>query len=169
MCVALSFLFGYLLSTRCVCPQLGRAFEAPIGHKTLLCGHMMLLALFIAYFLKKNYSLRQNILKNLRVWERSLTSVQIGVYLGLIEVGIWLGTDSVKELWRFAEKGRPDAALDFGVHRSVSSQEVNRSAQEWPDAETVNILRPVWRHPHVQSIEEDIVRTDQTLAASGQG
>ena len=53
MCVALSFLFGYLLSTRCVCPQIGRAFEAPIGHKTLLCDHMLLLAPFIAYFLKK--------------------------------------------------------------------------------------------------------------------
>ena len=57
MCVALSFLFGYLLSTRCVYPQIGRAFEAPIGHKTLLCGHMVLLAHFIEYFLKKNYSL----------------------------------------------------------------------------------------------------------------
>ena len=59
MCVALSFLFGYLLSTRCAYPQIGRAFEAPIGQKTLLCGHMMLLALFVAYFLKMNYSQRQ--------------------------------------------------------------------------------------------------------------
>ena len=64
MCVALLFLFYYLLSTRCVCPQLGRSFEAPIGHKTLLCGHMVLLSPFTAYFSKKNYSLRQNTLKN---------------------------------------------------------------------------------------------------------
>ena len=56
MCVALLFLFGYLLSTHCVYPQIGRAFEAPIGHKTLLCGHMVLLATFVVYFLKKNYS-----------------------------------------------------------------------------------------------------------------
>ena len=63
MCVALSFLFCYLLSTRCGCRQIGRAFEASIDHKTLLCDHMLLLASFIAYFLKKNYSLRQNILK----------------------------------------------------------------------------------------------------------
>ena len=42
---------------------------------------------FSAYFLKKKYYLRQNILKNLRVLERSLTSVPIGVYLSLIEVG----------------------------------------------------------------------------------
>jgi len=61
MCVALSFLFCYLLSTRCVYPQIGRVFHAPIGHKTLLCGHMVLLAPFIVYFLKRNYSLRQNI------------------------------------------------------------------------------------------------------------
>ena len=87
MCVALLFLFGYLLSTRCVCPLIGRTFDAPIDHKTLLCGHMVLLAPFIAYFLKRNYNLRQNILKNLRLSERSLTSVPIGVYLGLIEVG----------------------------------------------------------------------------------
>ena len=84
MCVALSFLFSYLLSTRYVYPQIGRAFEAPIGHKTLLCGHMMLLAPFVAYFLKNNYI-------NLRVWERSLISVSIGVYLGLIEVWDLIG------------------------------------------------------------------------------
>ena len=126
MCVALSFLFGYLLSTRCVYPQLGRTFEAPIGHKTLLCDHMLLLAPFIAYFLKKNYSLRQNTLKNLRVWERSLTSIPIGVYLGLIEVGTWLGTGSTKELWRFAGKEWPNAAPDSEVQRPVTSQEVNR-------------------------------------------
>ena len=52
MCVALSFLFGYLLSTHCVYPQIGRAFEAPIGHKTLLCDHMLLLALLLPIFLK---------------------------------------------------------------------------------------------------------------------
>jgi len=53
MCVALSFLFGYLLSTRCGYPQIGRAFEASIDHKTLLCDHMLLLAPFVAYFAKK--------------------------------------------------------------------------------------------------------------------
>ena len=80
---------------------------------------------FIAYFLKKNYSLRQNILKILRVWERSLTSVPIGIYLDLILVGTWLGTGNVKQLWRFAGKGSSDAALDTTVQRPVSSQEVN--------------------------------------------
>ena len=53
MCVAWLFLFGYLLSTRCVYQQIGRTFEAPIGCKTLLCGYMVLLAPFVAYFLKK--------------------------------------------------------------------------------------------------------------------
>ena len=80
---------------------------------------------FIAYFLKKNYSLRQNILKNLRVWERSLTSVPICVYLRLIGVGTWLGTGSTKDHWRFARKEWPDAAPDSVVQRPVSSQEVN--------------------------------------------
>ena len=75
----------------------------------------------IAYFLKKNYSPRQNILKNLRVWERSLISVPIGVYLDLIQVGTWLGTGSAKDSWRFTGKGAPDAA----VQCPVSSQEVN--------------------------------------------
>ena len=79
----------------------------------------------VAYFLKKNYSLRQNILKNMRVWERSLTLVPIGVYLDLIQVRTWLGTGSAKELWRFAGKGAPDAAPDAAVQRPVSSQEVN--------------------------------------------
>ena len=83
------------------------------------------IALLFAYFLKKNYSLRQNTLKILRVWERSLTSVPIGVYLDLIEVGTWLGTGSTKELWRIAEKEWPDAAPDSDVQRPVSSQEMN--------------------------------------------
>ena len=125
MCVALSFLFGYLLSTRCVCSQIGRAFEASIDHKTLLCDHMLHLAPFIAYFLKKNYSLRQNTLKNLRVWEKSLTSVLIGVYLDLIWIGTWLGTGSTKNFEDFLKKEWPDVASDSEVQHPVSSQEVN--------------------------------------------
>ena len=124
---------------------------------------------FIAYFLKKNYSLRQNTLKILRVWERSLTSVLIGVYLGLIEVGTWLGTGSAKEHWRFAEKGRPDAAPDSGFQRPVNLQEVNRSTKEWPDAETVFFLCLVRRWSCVWSSEEDEYRIDRTLVASSQG
>ena len=52
---------------------------------------MLLLDSLVAYFSRKNYSQRQIILKILRVWERSLISVPIGVYFGLIKVGIWLG------------------------------------------------------------------------------
>ena len=135
MCVALLFLFGYLLSTRCVYPQIGRAFEASIDSKPYCVATCYSLPLFIAYFLKKNYSLRQNTLKKLRAWERSLTSVPIGVYLCLIEVGTWLGKGSAKELWRFAEKWWSDAAPDStsnvrSVHRSWTD-----AAQEWPDAE----------------------------------
>ena len=83
---------------------------------------------FIAYFLKKKYSLWQNILKNLRVWERSLTSVLIVVYLGLIEVGTWLGTGSAKEHWRFAEKG------DRTLHRTLDSS-VRSVHRRWIEAQ----------------------------------
>ena len=79
----------------------------------------------IAYFHKKNNSLRQNILKNLRVWERSLTSVPISVYLDLIWVGTWLGTGSTKDFEDSLEKEWLDAAPDSNVQRSVSSEEVN--------------------------------------------
>jgi len=57
---------------------------------------MLLLDSLIAYFSRQNYSRRQIILKKLRVWERSLICVPIGVYLGLIGVGTWLG-ESVME------------------------------------------------------------------------
>ena len=113
MCVALSFLFGYILSTRCVYPQIGRAFEAPIGHKTLLCGYMVLLAPFVAYLLKNNYSQRQIILKNLRVWERSLISVPIGVYFGLIEVETRLEKAACRN------EGRLQLKSDRTLHRSI--------------------------------------------------
>ena len=122
---------------------------------------------FIAYFLKKNYSLRQNTLKFLKVWERSLTSVPIGVYLSLIEVGTWLGTGSAKEHWSFAEKGRPDAAPDFGFQCPVSSQEVNRSTKEWPDTKIVFFLRPIKWWSYVWSSEEDEGYVDRTLAVFG--
>ena len=75
----------------------------------------------VAYFLKKKYSLRQNILKKLRVWERSLTSVPIDVYLDLIEVSTWLGTGSTKDFEDSLEKEWPDAAPDSEVQRPVSS------------------------------------------------
>ena len=89
------------------------------------CLSFILNCPLIAYFLKKIYSLRQNILKNLRVWERSLSSVPIGVYLNLIGVGTWLGTGSTKDFEDLLEKEWPDVAPDSDVQRPVSSQEVN--------------------------------------------
>ena len=165
MCVALSFLFGYLLSTRCVYPQIGRAFEAPIGHKTLLCGHMVLLTPFVAYFLKNNYSRRQIILKNLRVWEWSLISVPIGVYFGLIEVGTRLGKSGVQEWRKTIAKGGPD---DQQCFYSVWCDDVSASGQrrmglrEGPDS----MLHPVKCH-RTRSImiwgSLDLSVVDQTL------
>ena len=53
MCVALSFLFGYLLSTRCVCPQIGRAFEASIDSKPYCVATCCSLPLLLHIFLKR--------------------------------------------------------------------------------------------------------------------
>ena len=119
-------------------------------------------------FLKKNYSLRQNILKNLRVWGRSLTSVPIGIYLDLIEVGTRLGIDSSKDFEELLK--RSDRTLDRTLLPYVQS--VHRwwtiAAKEWPDARTVFSLRPVRRWSCVRSSEEDENRIDRTLVASCQ-
>ena len=147
-------------------------------------------ALLLPIFLKRNYSLRQNILKNTRVWERSLTSVPIGVYLDLILVGTRLGTSSTKELWRFAGTGALDAASDAAVQRPVSSQEVNCC---WRSDRTLSLciwsgrdpasgrlkenqaeltgpcLRPVMDHqtrPVVILEELDLFGIDRTLGGS---
>ena len=144
-------------------------FKYYIAYACVLFCRFLSITLLLPIFLKKNYSLRQYTLKILRVWERSLISVPISVYLGLIEVGIWLWTGSAKQHWRFAKKGRPDVAPDSGFQRSVSSQEVNRSAREWPNAEIVPFLRSVRRWSCIRSSEEGAYRIDKTLAAFGQG
>ena len=89
---------------------------------------------FIAYFLKTNYSLRQNTLKNLRVWERSLTSVPISVYLCLIEVGTWLGTGSAKEPWRIAEKMATGRCTELWILASGQFTGGKPTTMEWSDS-----------------------------------
>ena len=123
---------------------------------------------FIAYFLKKNYSQRKNTLKNLRVWERSFTSVLIGVYLDLIEVGTWLGTGSTKDFEDLLKKS--DRTLHRTLKSSIRSVDKWRTiaAKEWPDARIVFSLRPVRRWSCVRSSEEDEDRMHRTLAMSGQ-
>ena len=96
---------------------------------TLCGGHILLLAIFVAYFLKKNYSWRQIILKTSRVWERSLISVPLGVYLNLIEVRIWLG-ESV------AKKGVTAASSQYirrrySCWRKIGRWTVFRARQVW--------------------------------------
>ena len=135
MCVALSFLFGYLLRTRYVYPQIGRAFEASIDSKPYCVATCCSSPFLLHIFLKYNYSLRKNTLKILRAWERPLTSVPIGVYLRLFEVGTWLGKGSAKELWRFAEKWWPDFAPDSASSIRSVHRRWTDAAQEWPDAE----------------------------------
>ena len=127
----------------------------------MLFCHFCSICPLVAYFLKKNYSLRQNILKNMRVWERSLTSVPIGVYLDLIQVGTWLGTGSAKDLWRFAGKGAPDDAPDAAVQCPVSSHEVNRS---WRSDRTLRLCIRSGRDPaSVRLKKEQAVLTGPCL------
>ena len=120
-----------------------------------------------AYFLKKNYSLRQNILKNLRVWERSLTSVQIGVYLDLIWVGTWLGTGSMNNFEELLEKEWPDAASDSDVQRPVSSHEVNSCQAGVTGCKNSVFQRSVRRSFVIRSIMKTSRLGDRTLAVSG--
>ena len=133
----------------------------------MLYCHFSSITLLLPIFLKMNYSLRQNILKKLRVWERSLTSVPIGVYLDLTEVGTWLGTGSTKDFEDLLKKG------DLTLHRTLKSsvRSIHRwwtiAAKEWPDAGIVFSLRPVRRWSCVRSSEEDEDRIDRTMAASG--
>ena len=86
----------------------------------LLCGHTLLLALFVAYFSKKNYSQRQIILKISRVWERSLISIPFGAYLALIEVGTWLGESITKKGGVNKAKEGPDTGTEH-THCSIWS------------------------------------------------
>ena len=133
----------------------------------MLFYHFCSICPLIAYFLKKNYSLWQNILKNMRVWERSLTSVPIGVYLALIWVGTWLGTGSRKGLWRFAEERVTGRCTGLWCPASGQFTGGELAAKEWPDAGTVFSQRPVRRSFSVRSIRKMSRLGDRTLAVSG--
>jgi hypothetical protein len=65
--VALSFLFGLALSNLYVRPWIERAFDAPKGSKNSIAWPYVAPRVFVAYFPKSDISLRQTILKNLRV------------------------------------------------------------------------------------------------------
>ena len=110
---------------------------------------MLLLASFIAYFSKMNYSQRQIILKIFRVWERSPISVPIGGYFGLIEVGTWLGESIAKKGEKTAVEDGPDVGteLTHGSIRSVHQEEMQvlKETRRW----TMFHQRPVTSWIHV--------------------
>ena len=134
------------------------------------------------FFKKRNYSLGQNILKNMRVWERSLISVPIGVYLDLIRVGTWLGTGNTKDIEDLLEKEWPDAAPDSKVQRPVSSLEVN--LLRWSDrtllfsvrsdggsaSDQAKAIKAVWTRLWLRSVVApevlDLSGVDRTLGGS---
>ena len=120
---------------------------------------------FIVYFLKKNYSLRQNTLK---IWgfERSHSHQSQLVFIWiLLELGLdWeqAAQRNLKIRWR------SDRTLHQTLMSSVRS--VHRrwiaAEQEWPDTETVFSQRSVRRRFNVRSIMKTSRQGDLTLAAS---
>ena len=120
---------------------------------------------FIAYFLKKNYSLRQYILKILRVWERSLTSVPNWCLFGSYWSWDLIGNRQHEGLWRFAKKRVTGRCT--GLRSPASGQFIGGepAAMEWPDSA---IQRPVRRRSCIRSIENEGDRVGWTLAVSGQ-
>jgi len=68
---------------------------------------------------KSLLSLRLNICENLRVWERSLIPVPLGVYLDLLEVGSWLRKSWAKFKVEKGLRGAPDDAPDSPAERPV--------------------------------------------------
>ena len=87
----------------------------------------------VAYFLKKNYSLRQNILKNLRVWEKSLTSV-LFVFIWIL---FMLGLEWEQAAWRNIEDLLQKS--DRTLHRTLMSS-VRSVHRRWTAAEGVTEL-----------------------------
>jgi len=119
----------------------------------------------IVYFLKKNYSLRQNIFKNFEGL-REVTHISPSWYLfGYYWSWDLIGNRQHEGHWRFAEESvtRRYTGLWSPAFGQFTGGEP--AVIEWSDSA---IQRPVRRRSCVWSSEEDIYRIDRTLAASGQ-
>ena len=121
----------------------------------------------IAYFLKKNYSLRQIFWK---FWgfERGHPHQSQLVFIWiLLELGLDWEQAAQRTLKIWWKKG------DRTLHRTLMSsiRSVHRrwtaAEKEWPDTETVFSQRPVRRRSSVRSIEDEGDSLHRTLAASG--
>ena len=121
----------------------------------------------IAYFLKKNYSIRQNIFekdKGLReVTHISPNWCLFGSYWS------WdlIGNRQHEGLWRFAGKGVIGRCTGLWCPASGQFTGGELVAKEWPDTKTVFSQRPVRRWSSVWSIEDEGISLHRTLAASG--
>jgi hypothetical protein len=74
----------------------------------------LLLGCLSLIFLKINTSLRQNILKNLRLERGHSYQVPFGVYWVLIWLGTWLGESVAKKVDRNDVFRASDGAIDAG-------------------------------------------------------
>ena len=121
----------------------------------------------IAYFHKKNSSLRQNIFEK-HEGLREVTHISPNWCLfGSYWSWDLIGNRQHDAFWRFAGKGVTGRCT--GLCCPVSGQFTGGelAAKEWPDAETVFSQRPVRRRSSVRSREDDINGIDRTLATSG--
>ena len=132
------------------------------------CLSFILICPLIAYFLKKNYSLRQNIFEKYEGL-REVTHISpnwclFGSYLS------WdlIGNRQHEQLWRFAEKGvtrRWNSVFPVSdqkeLHRPVDHEDVKA---RWPDSE---VQRPV-SSQEVNSYREGVTgRWNSVFPASG--
>ena len=120
----------------------------------------------IAYFLKKNYSLRQNILKNFEgLWEVTHISLNWCLFRSYWSWDL-IGNRQHEGLWRFAGKrvtGRCTGLWCLALDQFTGGEP---ATMEWPDSA---VQRPVRWWFSVRSSEGDQGSEDRTLAMSGRG
>ena len=122
----------------------------------------------IAYFHKKNNSLRQNIFEKTWGFERGHSHQSQLVFIWiLLELGLdW--EQAARRTWKICWK-KSDRTLHQTLMSSVRSVHRRWTAaeKEWPDAETVFSQHPVRWWLYVRSIKDEGDSLHRTLAVSG--
>jgi hypothetical protein len=124
---------------------------------------------FIAYFSKNDTSLRQNILKNLRVWERSLISGSIWCLFGVYLAWNLVGRKHHEKVDRKHFFRASDAATDTSFWRQTHLSHANGGVcHERPtDAATVlSDMSVVKASPRLSTMEELLTTSDRRWPAS---
>ena len=118
----------------------------------------------ITYFLKKNYSLRQNILKNEGLREVTHISPNWCLF-GSYWIWDLIGNRQHEGLWRFARKRVTGRCTRLWSPASGQFTGGEPAVMEWPDSV---VQHPVRWWFNVWSSEDDGDRLDRTLAVFGQ-